>query len=165
MIYCIKEKFWSFSDSFSITDQEGRELFFVKGKAFSWGDKLSFQDPHGRELAFIDQKVFSWKPRYSIYINGQRFAEVVKEFSWFKKKFTLDVPGPNDYEINGSFWEHEFTFRRQGQTVARVSKAYWGWTDTYGVDIIDGEDDISILCSCIVIDQVLEDEKKGSGIT
>ena len=34
-----------------------------------------------------------------------KFAEVIKEFSWFKSKFTLDVPGPNDYTIGGSFWE------------------------------------------------------------
>ncbi|MCA9200892.1 MAG: hypothetical protein KDA87_25310, partial [Planctomycetales bacterium] len=92
--------------------------------------------------------------------NGSLFAEVVKKFSWFNKSFTLDVPGPNDYSIEGKFWLHDYEFFRAGHTVARVSKAYWAWTDTYGIDIIDGEDDVAILCAAIVIDQVLHDEKK-----
>ena len=74
----------------------------------------------------------------------------------------MDVPGPNDYTIDGSFWEREFKFVRSGRVVASVSKKLFSWTDSYGVDIIDGEDDVSILCACIVIDQVLHDESGAS---
>jgi uncharacterized protein YxjI len=160
MRYAIKERFWSWGDDFHIYDAERRPVFLVDGKAFSWGDKLSFQDMEGNELAFISQKLLSWRPRYEIHREGSLFAEVTKEFSWFKKKFTLDVPGPNDYVIEGSFWLHDYSFARGGRTVAQVSKSYFAWTDTYGVDITDGEDDVSILCAVIVIDQVLHDEKK-----
>ncbi len=104
--------------------------------------------------------MFSFQPRYEIYINGNLFAEMRKEYTWFKKKFTLDVPGPNDYSIEGSFWLHDYTFSRDEGVVARVSKKLYSWTDSYGVEIVDGEDALSILCSCIVIDQVLHDEKK-----
>ena len=159
MIYKIKEKFWSIGDEFTIFDENDVEVYKVFGKAFSWGDKLSFQDMTGKELAFIDQKLLSWKPCYKIIIDGDEFAQVIKEWSWFNKKFTLDVPGPNDYEIDGSFWQHEFVFTRGDQQVAIVSKEMWSWTDSYGIDVIDGEDDIAILCSCIVIDQVLDDEQ------
>jgi uncharacterized protein YxjI len=159
MRYQIKEKFWSLGgDKFHIYDAQGNEAFYVQGAAFSWGDKLSFQDMRGNELAFISQKLLSFKPRYEIYRNSELFAEVVKEFSWSGKKFTLDVPGPNDYSIEGSFWRHQYAFTRSGQTVARVSKEKWTWSDAYGVDIIDGEDDVSILCAAIVIDQVLHEE-------
>ena len=157
MIYRIKEKFWTWGNQFTIQDQNDRDVYQVQGKVFSWGDKLSFQAMNRQELAFISQKMMSLMPRYEIVVGGETFAEVVKEFSWFKQKFTLDVPGPNDYAIDGSFWKHEFTFERSGRQVASVSKNYWGWSDSYGVDIIDGEDDVSILCACIVIDQVLHD--------
>ncbi|MEM1069542.1 MAG: LURP-one-related family protein [Planctomycetota bacterium] len=162
MIYRIKENFWSWGDDFAITDANGNQRFFVDGYAFSWGDKLSFQDNQGTELALISQKLLSWKPKYQIIIDGQIFAEVIKEWTWFNKKFTLDVPGPNDYTIDGSFWAHEFTFQRQGRTVANVSKKIWSWTDSYGVQIDDNEDDVAILCACIVIDQVLHDESNRS---
>jgi uncharacterized protein YxjI len=159
MRYQIKEKFWSFGDTFTIRDQNGDPVFQVKGKAFSWGDKLSFQDMDGRELAFINQKLLSWHPKYEIQRDGQTFAEVKKEFTWFNKEFTLDVPGPNDYSIKGKFWRHEYDFFRGGTQVAQVSKQFFSFNDTYGVDIIDGEDDVSILCTAIIIDQVLHDER------
>lgn len=158
MIYKIKEKFWSWGNKFIITDEQNNSQFVVDGRAFSWGDKLSFQDLEGNELAFINQRLMSLMPRYQILTNGTVLAEVIKEFSWFQQKFKLDVPGPNDYEIDGSFWQHEFNFTRSGRKVASVSKKLWAWTDSYGVNIVDGEDDVSILCACIVIDQVLHDE-------
>ncbi|MEZ6121162.1 MAG: LURP-one-related family protein [Pirellulaceae bacterium] len=160
MKYVIKERFWSWGDDFHVYDPQGQPVFLIDGQAFSWGDKLSFQDMQGNELAFISQKMLSWMPHYEIYRNGKLFAEVVKEFTWFNKSFTLDVPGPNDYSIEGKFWLHDYEFFRAGRTVAQVSKAYWAWTDTYGIDITDGEDDVAILCAAIVIDQVLHDEEK-----
>lgn len=140
-------------------------MYFVDGLAFSWGDKLSFQDMRGDELAFITQTMLSWKPTYEIQRSGRPFATLTKEFSWFSKEFKLDVPGPNDYEIEGRFWTHEYEIfrpgpRRQRRCVATVSKAYWAWTDTYGIEIADDEDDVSILCVVIAIDQVLHDQKK-----
>lgn len=159
MVYRIKEAFWSWGNDFAITDPDGNPHFRVDGAVFSWGDKLSFQNAAGQELALINQQLLSWMPRYRIERGGQVLAEVVKKFTWFKQKFTLDIPGPNDYTIDGSFWQHEFNFTRLGQTAARVSKSYWSWTDSYGVDVADGEDDVLILCACIVIDQVLHDEQ------
>jgi uncharacterized protein YxjI len=161
MLYRIKEKFWSWKDEFSILDGDSSPRFFVEGKAFSWGDKLSFQDANRNEVAFINQELFSWKPRYQIIQNGRVFAEVVKEWTWFKKKFTLDIPGPNDYSIEGSFWQHEFIFTRGDRQVARVSAKLWDWSHEYGVEIVDGEDDALILCTCIVIDQTLHNEQQN----
>ena len=103
MRYVIKEKFWSWGDDFHIYDENKQPVFFVDGQAFSWGDKLSFQDMQGHEMAFISQKLLRWKPTYEIHRDGQLFAKVIKEFSWFKQTFALDVPGPNDYSIKGSF--------------------------------------------------------------
>jgi uncharacterized protein YxjI len=159
--YNIKEKFWGWGDNFHVLDEAGRSAFFVNGKAFSWGSKLSFQNMEGRELAFISQKLLTFRPKYEIYRDGALFAEIVKEFSWFKKEFTLDVPGPNDYTINGSFWDYRYEFLRGGRVVAQVSRAFWSWTHCYGVEIADGEDDVSVLCAAIVIDQVLHDENQS----
>jgi len=159
MRYVIKERFWSWGNDFNIYNDAREPVLHIDGQAFSWGDKLSVQTMDGVEHAFISQKLLSWKPHYEIYRGGNLFAKVVKEWSWFSKTFTLDVPGPNDYTIEGSFWRHEYEFKRGGNTVAIVDKAFCAWSDTYGIEIINGEDEISILCACIVIDQVLHDEK------
>jgi len=159
-MYLMKQKLWALGDDFTIKDNEGQDVFFVDGKAFSIGDKLSFQDMNGNELAFISQRVLSFKKTYEIYRDNELFANVVKELTFFKDKFTVDVPGPNDYEIKGNFLDHEYEFVRMGNPVASVSKEYFSWADTYGIDIIDGEDDIVILATAVVIDLVCHDSDR-----
>ena len=162
MRYVMKEKFFSFGDDFTIKDDSGRDVFFVDGKAISIGDKLSFQDMQRNELAFISQKILSWGPTYEIH-RGDRLAAVVKRhlFSFLRHRFTVDVPGPDDLEATGNFFDHEYTFERQGREVARVSKAWFSFRDSYGVEIAPGQDDVLILASAVVIDQVCHDDKRG----
>ncbi|MEZ6184023.1 MAG: LURP-one-related family protein [Planctomycetota bacterium] len=149
----MKQSFWT-GREFTIKDENDLPAFKVVGQFFSWGHKLRMYDAREREVAYIEQKLLTLKPRFEIYREGRRFAEVVKEWSWFDKSFTLDVPGPNDYAIEGSFWSHEYTFTRKGRRVAEVSKRFWSWSDTYGIDVAPGEDDVAILATCVVIDLV-----------
>ena len=51
-------------------------------------------------------------------------------------------------------------FIRSGREVAHVSKAFFSWSDTYGIDIVDGEDDITILATAVVIDLVNDDQRR-----
>jgi uncharacterized protein YxjI len=161
MRYVLKQKFWSFGDDFTIRDAGGQDVFFVDGRAFSWGDKLSFQDMQRNELAFIRQKLLSWGPTYEIEREGRLVAVVKKKlFTLLRCRFTVDVPGPDDLEAQGSFLDHEYTFERHGQAVAEVSKKWFSWTDTYGVDINASEDPVVVLASTVVIDLICHQESK-----
>ena len=162
MRYMMKQKLFSWGDKFRIQNEAGQDLFYVDGRAFSLGNKLSFQDMAGNELAFIQQKLLSWGPTYEIYRSGQLAAIVKKHlFTFFKCRFTVDVPGPDDLEAQGSFMDMEYTFTRGNQTVAQVSKKWFSWADTYGVDIADSQDDILILASTVVIDMVCHADNKN----
>jgi uncharacterized protein YxjI len=160
--YVMKQKLFCWGDDFTIKDDQGRDVFFVDGKVFSLGNKLSFQDMSGNELAFISQKLLTWGPTYEIYRDSQLAAVVKKSlFTLFHCKFTVDVPGPDDLEAEGDFLDHEYSFARFGQTVANVSKRWLSLTDTYGVEIADGEDDILILVSTVVIDMACHGDHRG----
>jgi uncharacterized protein YxjI len=156
----------SFGDDFAIQDEAGNDAFFVDGRVFSWGDKLSMHrggpgGAGGEEVAFIAQKMLSWGPTYEIYRGGELFAVVKKElFTFFNCRFSVDVPGPDDYEARGDFFDHEYAFTRSGRTVAQVSKKYFSWTDTYGIDVVDGEDDVTILAASVVIDMCCHGDKR-----
>ena len=153
MRYVMKEKILSWGDDFRIRDESGRDVFLVDGKVFSFGDKLAFKDMSGNELAVIDQKMLSIGPTYEI-LRGGKVAAVVKKklFTFLRAKFTVDVPGPNDLEATGDFIGHDYTFERGGREVARVSKKWFRMSDTYGVEVAPGEDDVLILASAVVID-------------
>jgi len=155
MRYVMKQKLLSWGDDFNIRDEQGREVFFVDGKGFSLGNQLAFKDPQGRELAFIKQKLLSWGPTYEIHRDGVLAATVKKElFGFFKHRFEVDVPGPDDLEAEGDFMDHEYTFRRGDRVVATVSMRWFSFSDTYGIDVADGEDPVLILASAVVIDQI-----------
>lgn len=159
MRYVMKQKLFSWGNDFKIRDAEGRDVFFVDGKVFTLREKLSFQDLNGNELAFIRQKLLSFGPKYEIYRGGNLAAVVKKHlFTLFRCKFSVDVPGPDDLEAKGSFLDHEYVFWRGDHSVAEVSKKWFSWSDTYGVDINDGEDDVLLLASTVVIDMVCHQE-------
>jgi uncharacterized protein YxjI len=154
MRYIMKQKLFSFGDDFYIKDENERDVYFVDGKAFSFGAQLSFQDLEGNELAFIKQQVFAWGKTFEIFRDGTLAAVVKKElFAFFHHRFTVDVPGPDDLEAEGDFLDHEYAFKRGDRVVATVSKRWFSWTDTYGVEIADDEDPVLILASAVVVDQ------------
>lgn len=161
MRYIMKQKLFAWGDDFTIKTEDGSDAYFVDGKAFSFGDKLSFQDMQGREMVFIRQKLLAWGPTYELYREGQLYAVVKKElFTFLKCRFTVDVPGPDDLEATGNFLDQEYTFTRHGNVVATVSKKWFSWADTYGVDIQDGEDATVILASTVVIDMVCHNPRR-----
>ena len=155
MRYLMRERILSWGDDFTIKDEAGREAFYVDGKVFSFGDKLSFKDRDGKEAALIDQKLLSFGPQYEIVRGGTTVAVVKKQlFTLFRARFTVDVPGPDDLEAKGNFLEHEYVFERDGRDVARISKKWLSLSDSYAIDINEGEDDVVILAAAVVIDLV-----------
>lgn len=153
MRYIMKQKLFSWGDDFTIKDEDGKDIYFVDGKAFSFGKQLSFQDMDGNELAFIKQKLLSWGPTYEIYRDGNLCAVVKKKlFTFFKCEFTIDLPGPDDPIAEGDFLHHEYVFRRSGEIIGTVSKQWFTFTDTYGVEIAPDQDDVLLLASTVVID-------------
>ncbi|MEO7456351.1 MAG: LURP-one-related family protein [Gemmatimonadaceae bacterium] len=162
MRYILKQKLFSWGDDYYIKDADERDVYFVDGKGFSLGDQLSFQDLERNELAFIKQRLLAWGATYEIHRDGELAAVVKKElFALLHHRFTVDVPGTNDLEAEGDFTDHEYSFTRNGRTVATVSKRWFSWTDTYGIDIEDGEDQVLILASAVVVDEACHpDDRK-----
>jgi len=163
MRFLMKQKWLIWGDSFVIKDELQRDVLYVQGAVFSWGNQRSIREPDGLEVAEIKQVIFAWGPTYEVFRNGALAAKVTKEiFTFFKCRFMIDVPGPDDLEAEGDFWDCEYTFSRRGQVVAQISKQWFSWTDTYGVDVAAGEDALLILASTVVIDCCCHDNRRNN---
>lgn len=161
MRFQLRQKWSCFSDAYAIKDIDGHEVLDVQGAVFSWGNQLSIREPSALEVAEIKQIVFSWGPTYEIYRGAQLAARVTKEFfTLFHCRFAIDVPGPNDLEAEGDFWDYEYTIRRGEQRVATISKQWFTWTDAYGVDVASGEDALLVLACAVVIDCCCHDNRR-----
>ncbi|MCC5789483.1 MAG: LURP-one-related family protein [Opitutales bacterium] len=156
MLFKVREKLFSLRNEFVITDGQDNPMFKVIGKFFSWTNKMSFQNLEGEELALLQKVPFTFfATRYQILTKGTLYAEIQKHFTILKSRFTITEGDRSTLTLKGSLFSHEFQFFREGKPIASISKKRFSWRDSYGVDIPDGEDVLLILCSCIVIDQIL----------
>ncbi|HET8658069.1 MAG TPA: LURP-one-related family protein [Micromonosporaceae bacterium] len=152
-MYLIRERFFRLGEDSDITDESGRPVLHVDGKVLTLRDRLVIRDPAGREVAQVHRRLVAMRPTYEVTIGGEKAAEVRKRLlAPFRERFTIDVPGPDDLEIKGSLFEHEFTVRRGGRTVATVSKRWFSIRDTYAVEIAEGENHLLILASVLALD-------------
>lgn len=159
-MYVIRERMFRMGEDSDITDEAGQPVLHVDGKVMSLHNRLVLQDPSGREVGQVHRKLAALRPTYEISIGGQDVAEVRKHlFTPFGERFTIDVPGVGDMELNGDLLDHEFTIERDGQTVATISKRWLSVTACYAVDVAPGEDDVLILASALALDLAIDAEQ------
>ena len=161
MRYIVRQRIFSFGDSFNITDEFERPIFQVQGKVFTLGNKLNIYDMAGNQLIYIEQKLFKFLPEYYIYKGDSQVARIKKQLTFFKSKFDIEsVYGK--FEIDGDLFSYDFSIYRDGRQIAVVNKKFFSFSDTYGVDISDRENHEFILALVIVIDQVLHDDNHNN---
>ena len=148
----IKQKVFSWGDKFTVKDEYGYDKYIVEGEIFTWGRKLHVYDMVGNEVAFIKQEVWSFLPRYYVFCGNQQVAEIVKEFTFFFPKYTVEGLGWN---IEGSFMAHDYVINRGSQTIVSISKEWMTWGDSYELDIRNPEDEIVALAVVLRIDCVM----------
>ena len=151
----IKQKVFSWKDRFTVKDDSGVDRYFVEGELFSWGKKLHVLNAFGNEVAFIQQKLWSFMPRYEVYINGRLIAEIKKEFTFFKPRYSIE--GLN-WSVEGDFWDHQYQIIQSGRTVVSIQKEWFTWGDSYALDIASPQDEIYALAVVLAIDCVNEQQ-------
>jgi uncharacterized protein YxjI len=160
-MYLIRERFFRLGEDSDITDEQGEPVLQVDGKVLTLHDRLVLREPAGREVAQVHRKLVALRPTYQISVAGQKVAEVRKHlFTPFVDRFTIDIPGPDDLEMTGDLFDHEYTIRRGEQTVATVSKRWFSVRDTYAVDVASDEDDLLILASVLALDLAEDRERE-----
>jgi uncharacterized protein YxjI len=159
-MYVIRERFFALGDDFDITDEPGRPVAHVDGKVFSLHDRLVLRDPTGQELAQVHRRMVALRPTYVISVGGEPVAEIRKHFfTPFRDKFTIDIPGPDDLEMSGNLFDHEYEITQGGALVATVSKHWLTIRDTYAVDVAPGQDDLLIVASVLALDLAAERDR------
>ena len=158
-MYVIRERLFRLGEDSDITDGAGQPVLHVDGKVLSLHNRLILQDTAGREVGQVNRKLAALRPTYEITIDGKDVAEVRKHlFTPFGERFTIDVPGPDDMQISGDLFSHQFTIERDGQVVAADSKRWLTVTASYAVEVAPGQDDLLILASVLAVDLAIDAE-------
>ena len=155
----MKQKIFSWSDTFTVKDAAGEDKYFIEGEVFSFGKKLHVYDRSGRAVAFIHQKLWSFLPRYMVAVNGIDVAEIVKEFTFLRPKYSILGPG---WDVSGSFWEHDYEVTENGRPIVAIRKEWMTWGDTYELDIADSGNEVMALAVVLAIDCVLDAQQNAN---
>ena len=76
-----------------------------------------------------------------------------------RERWTVKIDGGPDLHVQGNIVDHEYTIERDGGTVAEISKRWFRVRDTYGVEVAPGENDILILATTGVIDEMAHPDR------
>jgi uncharacterized protein YxjI len=153
MRYQIQERIFRLGEDNDILNDAGQPVLQVDGKVLSLHGLMVVNDMAGNEVAQVSRKLVSLLATYDISLAGGVTAEVHQRFSGpFHPKWNISIAGGAELEMTGNFGGHDFTFTENGQTIATVSKAWISLADSYGVDIVDGQNDLLILCSVLALE-------------
>jgi uncharacterized protein YxjI len=155
--YRLRQKLISSGDDYWIENDLGQRVFFVDGKAFRLREHLSIKDMQGNELLALQEKIMHIKDTYSLYRKGNIFATIKKTLiTPLHQRFDVHVAGAENMEVEGNIVDHEYEIHEGRKLMAEVSKKWFDVADTFGVDIVQGANDILVLAITIVIDMMID---------
>jgi uncharacterized protein YxjI len=151
--YKIRQNLISIGDDFWIENEEGKKVFKIDGKVLRIRKTLVFEDAKGKKLAQIQERLLTIKDTMVVEdANGKDIATIKKALiSPFRDKWDVKVKNGSDLDVQGNILDHEYTVKQGREKVAEISKKWFRLTDTYGVEIEDGQNDILILALPAVI--------------
>jgi uncharacterized protein YxjI len=162
--YKIRQNLISIGDDFWIENEEGKKVFKVDGKVFRIRKTLIFEDAKGKRLAQIQERLLAIKDTMVVEdAHGKDLAVIKKALiAPLRDRWSVNVKDGPDLDVQGNILDHEYTIKQGREKVAEISKKWFRLTDTYGVEIDEGQNDILILAIAIAVDMMAHpDEKKG----
>jgi uncharacterized protein YxjI len=158
--YKIRQNLISIGDDFWIENQEGKKAFKVDGKVFRIRKTLAFEDLKGNTLCTIKERLLTIRDTMTIDgPDGEQMAVIKKALiAPLRDRWTVKVKNGADLDVQGNIFDHEYSIKQGRDKVAEVSKKWFAITDTYGVEVDPGQNDILILAVAIAIDMMAHDD-------
>jgi uncharacterized protein YxjI len=159
--YKIRQNLISIGDDFWIENAEGKRVFKIDGKVLRIRKTLVFEDMNGKKLAQIQERLLTIKDTMVVEdAHGNDLATIKKAlFTPLRDKWNVKMKGGEDLVVQGNILDFEYNIKAGGKKVAEISKKIFRLTDTYAVDIEDGQNDILILAIAIAVDMMAHDGK------
>lgn len=145
----IKQRVFSWTDSYDVYDEDGHQKYFVKAEFLALGHQIHVYDTQNREVGCIRQKLFTLLPEFEIEIDGVERGMIQKKFSFLRPKYEIDC---NGWHVEGDFLGWDYAVYDACSAIIHISKEPLHWGDTYVLDFADPADEQMGLLLVIAID-------------
>jgi uncharacterized protein YxjI len=154
--YQMRQKVLAIGDDFWIENERGERVFRVDGKALRVRNTLDFEDAQGTKLCRIQTRALRVRDSMEIEDpDGGRLALVHKALvSPLRERWKVDLPGDDEWKVQGHIADHEYEIEADSNKIAEVSKKWFRARDTYGVQVLGGQDPALVLAVTVAVDSM-----------
>lgn len=146
----IKQRVFSWTDSYDVYDETGIPKYYVKAEFFSFGHQIRIYDKRtGEELGSVHQKLFTLLPTFELVMGGRAVGVIRKRFTLFRQSYEVDYRG---WEVDGDFMGWDYRVMQGNLEIMSISKELFNWGDTYGLYYQNPANEFPGLLLAIAID-------------
>jgi len=129
MRLCIKQRVFSWTDSYDVYDENGVARYFVQAEFLTLGHQIHvYEKQTGREVGSIHQRLLTFLPTFDIIVDGQSQGCVSKQFSLFTPRYEVDFRG---WDVEGDLLGWDYSVHQGNLEIMNISKQWLSWGDTY----------------------------------
>ena len=146
----IKQRVFSWTDTYDVCDATGTPKYYVKGEFFSLGHKIHIYNKYtGEEVGCVAQRLLCLLPTFDIFMGGQIVGSVKRKFTFFTQDYQVDY---RNWDVSGDFLGWDYQVTDGSREVMSISKVWLTWGDTYTLHYQNPADEIPGLLLVIAID-------------
>lgn len=145
----IKQRVFSWTDTYDIYDEAGEVKYFVKAELMSLGHRLHVYDRFGQEIGLIKEKVLTFLPSFEVEANGKTIGRIQKKFTLLHPRYEVDFQG---WMVEGDMMGWNYDVYSENGYILHISKQLLQWGDTYVLDFVNPQDEWMALLLVLAID-------------
>jgi uncharacterized protein YxjI len=159
--YRMRQNLVAIGDDFVIENEGGQKVYKVDGKVLRIRDTLHFKDMAGKVLCQIKEKLIAITDTMTVEDGDGRDLAVIHKalISPLVDRYSVKVKDGPDLHITGNLIDYEYDIKDGRDKVAEISKKWFRITDTYGVEIAPGQNDVLILAITVAVDMLVHKQK------
>lgn len=146
----IKQRIFSWTDSYDVYDETGEARYEVSAEFFSFGHQIHVYDKRsGREVGSIHEKLLTFLPKFEIVVGGRPMGTISREFTFFVPRYNVDYCG---WDVEGDIMGWDYQVMQGSIPVMSISKELFQWSDTYVLSYRDPAFELPGLLLVLAID-------------
>lgn len=146
----IRQRIFSWTDSFDVYDSDGTPRYTVRGEILSLTHKLHVRSSRtGEEVGVIRQRLLTLLPTFEILVNGQVLSTVRRQLTLLRPSYQVDYL---NWQVEGNFLGWEYRAVQDRREILTISKDVFRLTDCYCLDFRDPSCEIPGLLLVLAID-------------
>ena len=157
-----KEKFFKITDHYPITDEDGREAYYLDQDFTLIGYKARVKDKNGAPIFSVDRQLIAFFPKYSISFADGKSMVIQQKLEFFKHRVHVYMDDET-LDLKGDIFHYDFDIRNgAGQNIGSVRKKIFTLTDSYELTIVDESYTEELIALVICLNNMIDREQASA---